>query len=47
MGRLDGNFAVIASEATRSGGTQGARRLLDCFVAPLLAMTIPPERDML
>jgi hypothetical protein len=55
MSRLDGAVAVIASEATRSRGTQGARRFLDCFVAIarrmtgvfnalwLLAMIIPPE----
>ncbi len=32
---------VIASEAKQSRGTSGARRSLDCFVAALLAMTIP------
>jgi hypothetical protein len=47
MARLDGAVAVIASEATRSTGTQGSLRSLDCFVAPLLAMTIPPECAML
>jgi hypothetical protein len=46
MARLDGAVAVIASEATRSMGTQDALRSLDCFVAPLLAMTIPPECAM-
>jgi hypothetical protein len=45
--RSDGNAAVIASEATRSRGTQGARRFLDCFVAPLFAMTIPSEHGVL
>jgi hypothetical protein len=33
--------------AMRSRGTEGARGVPDCFVASLLAMTIPPERDML
>src|SRR5271156_2133819 len=33
--------------ATRSRGTQGSLRCLDCFVAPLLAMTVPPECAML
>jgi hypothetical protein len=45
MARLGGAITVIASEATRSRGTQGAtpgRR-----VASLLAMTIPRERNML
>jgi hypothetical protein len=28
-------------------GTSGAQRLLDRRVASLLAMTIPPKRDML
>src|SRR5271168_2149514 len=31
--------AVIASEAKQSRGTWSAPRLLDCFVAPLLAIT--------
>src|SRR5271154_5680325 len=42
-GALDGAVAVIASEATRSRGTRGSLCSLDCFVAPLLAMKLPPE----
>jgi hypothetical protein len=38
---------VIASEAKQSRGTSGASRSLDCFVAALLAMTIPSELNAL
>src|ERR1700722_20955907 len=46
MARLDGAVAVIASGAKQSRERR-APTFPDCFVAALLAMTIPPECAML
>ncbi len=43
--RFARTIAVIASEAKQSSGADDASGEMDCFVAPLLAMTIQRVAD--
>jgi hypothetical protein len=49
QGKLRRALAAVFAwlQAKQSEGTQGAARSLDCFVAALLATTIPSERRKL